>query len=252
MIFRRYASYYDVFYKAKNYRKECRFLEQLFRRHLRRKPKTILDLGCGTGNHSLVLAKRGFRVTGIDASRSMLRIAWEKCRRQNLSVKFHQKKLHFVDLKKKFDAVICMFSVIDYLTKDSELKRAFSHIARHMKKDALFIFDFWNEEAVNKFFTPAKKKIYRFGNQYIERSSHTKIFPSRKVCQVDYTCTVKGGKNTLHRFQERHVVRYFSLEEIKRFLNEAGLEFKEALPLCRMNGKIRRNTWDIACVCQKV
>ena len=251
MIFSRYANYYDVFYRTKNYKRECDFLEQLFRRYSQGKPKTILDLGCGTGGHTLMLARRGYRVTGIDASRSMLRIAEEKCRRQGLQVKFYQEKLHSFRLKKKFDVIICMFSVIDYLTKDTELRQAFQNVARHMKEDALFIFDFWHEEAVNRFYAPSKKKIYHLGHQHIERYSHTKIFPSRRICQVDYTCTTRQKNHAPRRFKERHVVRYFSTQEIKQFLNDADLRFKRVFPFYNISGKIRADTWDITCVCQK-
>jgi ubiquinone/menaquinone biosynthesis C-methylase UbiE len=54
----KYAQYYDLIYKNKNYKKECDYLEKIFRKFLNKKPKTILDLACGTGSHAIILAKR--------------------------------------------------------------------------------------------------------------------------------------------------------------------------------------------------
>jgi predicted TPR repeat methyltransferase len=56
MVFGNYARFYDNLYSDKDYAAECRYLEKLFRRHSGRGVRSILDLGCGTGNHDLPLA----------------------------------------------------------------------------------------------------------------------------------------------------------------------------------------------------
>ena len=68
----RFARYYDRIYDGiVDYEGDVDFLERAFLR-FRRKPRTILDLGCGTGNHDLPLARRGYEVTGLDRSQAML------------------------------------------------------------------------------------------------------------------------------------------------------------------------------------
>ncbi len=251
MIFRRYSLYYDLFYKRKNYQKECDFLEDLFKRYAPRRPKTILDLGCGTGGHVLPLSHRGYDLTGIDASDHMLKIAKNKCQKLKTGAKFYQRKLQAFYLKKRFDVIICMFSVIDYLARKNEFKRTLLNIMRHMRRDSLFIFDFWNADAVVKFYKPEKKKIFSLNGKTVERHSHTKVFPSRRLCRVDYICTIKQDKNILDRFKEKHVVRYFALSEITRLLEEAGLTVLGMHPFLNINGVIRKNTWDVTCVCKR-
>ena len=76
--------------------------------------KTILDMGCGTGGHALLLAERGYGVTGIDMSESMLSIAKEKARKANISVDLFEGDIREFNTAKKFDAIISMFAVMGY------------------------------------------------------------------------------------------------------------------------------------------
>lgn len=80
-----YARTYDTVYAAKDYAAECDCIEEAFRRHGDAGAfRSVLDLGCGTGDHSLLLARRGYQVTGVDASTHMVTLAErssEGCRR---------------------------------------------------------------------------------------------------------------------------------------------------------------------------
>jgi len=67
-----YADQYDFLYSDKDYDAECDLLEEVFRRYRDGNVRTILDLGCGTGNHAIRLARRGYEVTGVDRSPEML------------------------------------------------------------------------------------------------------------------------------------------------------------------------------------
>ena len=70
-----YAAGYDALYQAKDYDGEVDLLEGIFRRYAGRPVRDILDVGCGTGNHALRLAAKGYRVLGIDRSLDMLEVA---------------------------------------------------------------------------------------------------------------------------------------------------------------------------------
>jgi len=106
MVFdEKYADAYDVLYQDKNYEKECDFLEALFEKY-NYKPKTILDLGCGTGGHAIILAKRGYKVTGIDQSKHMLKIAGHKAKEAGVDIEFIKTDITNATIKRKYDAVI--------------------------------------------------------------------------------------------------------------------------------------------------
>jgi len=60
-----YASAYDFLYQDKDYEKECDFIESIFVRYSGN-VKRVLDLGCGTGGHALILVRRGYHIVGVD------------------------------------------------------------------------------------------------------------------------------------------------------------------------------------------
>ncbi len=149
MVFnKQYSDLYDRFYQDKNYSSECDLIEKVFKKY-NQSPRRILDLGCGTGGHALTLAERGYRVTGIDRSDHMLRIARKKAARQKSAVEFLQQDISKLDLKSSFDAVISMFAVIGYLSTNECLEQAFAKIFQLLEKTGgIFIFDCWYGPAV--------------------------------------------------------------------------------------------------------
>lgn len=252
MVFNRYAPFYDIFYQRKNYKRECDSLEQFFVKYMRRNPKTILDLGCGTGGHMLPFAQRGYAVTGIDASSEMLSMAREKFKKNNARAEFFKSKIQSFHAAKKFDVIVCMFSVIDYVTQDRDLFKTFRNVAAHMKTTSLFIFDFWRREAVEKYFMPKKKKTFQTGGAVIDRRSSTTIDRKNRLCQVNYKIHLKGNGYPDKSFQERHCLRYFSIDEMKNFLEESGLKIVGLHPFLNINGTIRSNTWDVTVAAGKI
>ncbi len=252
MAFGRYAQYYDAVYRKKNYEKECAYLEGLFKKYSKKEIKTILDLGCGTANHMIPFIKKGYQATGVDASAQMLKLASQKLDKLNLKAKLLKGKLQSFQLGCKFDTVLCLFSVIDYITQKKALSSMLESVVRHMKKSSLFIFDFWNESAVSGYYSPQKKKLFRFDDKVLERSSTTQVDSSKRLCEVNYTCSVKKNERLLERSQERHVLRYFSIDEMQEYLRGAGLRVVDVHPFLKEKGKIKKNTWDVTMVTKKM
>ena len=111
-----YADQYDLLYGDKDYEAECDLLCEAFRRWGTGPVESVLDLGCGTGNHAIPLAKRGFQVTGVDVSPGMLAHAEAKVMGWQLPdvvpPVFQHGDVRSVSLGKQFAAVIMMFAVL--------------------------------------------------------------------------------------------------------------------------------------------
>ncbi len=250
MVFGDYADHYDLFYKNKNYAGECRFVRGLFDRYAKRPVEKILDLGCGTGGHALALMRRGFQVTGIDASARMLAVARQKAARAGFVLELVRAKLQSFQLPQKFDAAICMFSVIDYLTRDEDIKRMLGNVRRHLKPGGIFICDFWHAPAVVSF-AARKKKVFTRDDLSVTRSSHTRLLARKRICEVSYHCAVKIKGRPAQEIKESHRMRYFDIQEMNGFLRSAGLEPLAAGPFLNIRKPVRKNTWDAAVVARR-
>ena len=120
--------------------------------------KIILDAGCGTGGHAIPLARRGYKVTCLDASEAMLTKAKQKSEQARLHLDFGMMDLRQICLSGQFDAAIAMFDVMDYFTTDEDLQKVLRNIRGVLKSSALFTFDFWNGLAVPRMFREVSLK----------------------------------------------------------------------------------------------
>jgi len=98
--------------------------------------KSVLELGCGTGNNLDELSK-DFIVSGIDLSHKMLKIAKKKIP----GGKFYNNDIRNFSLNSKFDVIICMYDTINHLTLFNDWKRIFLNVYTHLNQNGLFIFD---------------------------------------------------------------------------------------------------------------
>lgn len=85
----------------------------------------ILDLACGHGRHSLELAKRGYRVTGVDYSEHFINIAKENAKKENVNVTYTQGDMREISYKDEFDAVVNIFTSFGYFKDDSDNVKVF-------------------------------------------------------------------------------------------------------------------------------
>tara|TARA_R110000851_G_scaffold72142_1_gene160078 strand:+ start:102 stop:860 length:759 start_codon:yes stop_codon:yes gene_type:complete len=138
------AKYYDLIHSKKDYESEASFLSSVFLNETSGLQTKILDVGCGTGNHSVLLAQQNPDKTffGIDISGDMIDIAKSKSKDiSNLS-------FHNIDLSKfgqdKFNAAICMFYVINHILSLEGLISFFSAVKDKLAPDSVFVFDCWN------------------------------------------------------------------------------------------------------------
>ncbi len=248
-VFRRYATYYDLIYADKDYIKECNYIEDILKKFSGKvMPRTILDSGCGTGGHALLLAKRNYIVEGIDASKEMIETAKEKAERSHIDINFKVMSMQDLNLKKKFDSAICMFSAIDYLLTIDDLQKFLGDVRRHLKKGALFIFDFWNGAAAIKHYSPLKVKTIKKKDRKMIRISKTKLNAITQICEVVFDCTVVSNGKLIDQFKEKHVVRFLMPEEIKHYLNNNGFDTVSMYPFLSFSNKISDKTWDVTTV----
>jgi SAM-dependent methyltransferase len=133
------------------------------------KPKSILDLACGTGGLEKKLSDSGLNFVGVDTSGPMLKMA----RAKKLDVRFIRGDAAAVRLHCKFDMVLLLFDSANHMRSLNHLNRVFANARRHLKDGGFFIFDFIPEsgmgewEQVNIKRTP-KFTLFFYGHYYHE------------------------------------------------------------------------------------
>jgi len=246
-----YAEVYDVMYADKPYEREVDFIEVIFKK-FGKSPKTVLDVGCGTGRHGQILTERGYEVTGVDRAEAMIETAKSR-------VKF---KVEVADLSRwrdcfktgchNFDAVISLFGVLGYITDDLELQKTLNNIRFLTKHEGLFLFEVWNGPAVLNVKPEIKVKENTAGNIHVIRRARPTLDPMKNLCNVEYWFKVEKDGKLDKTFKENHLIRYFFPLELKRFLEEAGFKLLAILPFLETEREATWDDWRIMVVAEAV
>ena len=115
-VFQDYALYYNAFYYDKDYVAEAKQVDILLRKY-GENISDIINYGCGTGKHDIELSKRGYHCTGIDISAHMIDMARANSREEGIKIDFSTADIRTYIPIKKYDAVISLFHVMNYLSE---------------------------------------------------------------------------------------------------------------------------------------
>jgi SAM-dependent methyltransferase len=251
-VFQDYARFYDSLYEGKDYKAECDFLEQVFSKCATRKVASILDLGCGTGGHAQLLARRGYRVTGVDRSDPMLEQARSKAADLHPAPEFVSGDIRTVDLNRTFDAVIAMFAVVGYMTTNEDLLAAFKTARRHLKPGGVFVFDAWSGLAVLAERPSDRYKIVDRDNERIIRFVHPELNILQQTVDVHYKVLHLRGNQVAEEVDEVHTMRYLFPQELAHHLTAVGFSIKRLSPFPRLDDELVERDWNWAVVAEAV
>lgn len=244
---KKYAIAYDYLYQDKDYEKECDFLEALFEKY-GKKVHTILDLGCGTGRHAIILAKRGYKITGVDRSAEMLDIARRKVRRSGLKIDLYKCSIQDLNLNKTFDAVISMFAVMSYQADNDDLALACKNAKKYLKPGGIFIFDAWHGLAVMTDLPIQKVKEINNGDERIIRITKPQIdVLSHTVDTIFRVLTIKEGR-LVSETEETHKMRFLFPQEITYFLKVAGFSEVYFCPFLQPERPLTEKDWNMTVI----
>lgn len=135
-----FAQIYDQYMQPEDYK---RWLEgvQGFIKKYGKPTKQVLELACGSGSMSILLAKQGYDVIGLDLSEEMLMIAKDKALKERVKIGFFQQDMTCYELNQKFDAVVCICDGMNYVLENDDMNELLERVAHSLKDDGIFIFD---------------------------------------------------------------------------------------------------------------
>ena len=239
-----FAQVYDTFMDDTPYGEWCDYLVELLEKHrrdadftktatdmnanLQQERNSILDLGCGTGTLTELLARRGYDMIGVDNSQEMLQLAMDKRSRSGLDILYLLQDMRSFELYGTVGAVISVCDSINYLLEDEDVVETFRLVNNYLFPEGVFIFDFntvYKYEIVIGDATIAENRdncSFIWENYYHE---------AEQINEYDLTVFVQEGEadDIYRRFRETHYQRGYCLEQMLDYLRQAGLVFVEAI-----------------------
>jgi 2-polyprenyl-3-methyl-5-hydroxy-6-metoxy-1,4-benzoquinol methylase len=214
-LFENYAEHYDRESFTQGTTGEVDFIELEINHD---KKKYILDIGCGTGRHAIELARRGYRVVGVDLSASQLAQASKKAKALGVSVDFLQKDARFLDFSNEFDLVIMIcegaFSLMETDEMNFEILR---NAKKALKVNGKLVFTTLN----------ALYPLYHSVKEFINSDPN-----GMKIDSLDFDLMTFREKSTMQIIDDNGTQktlhsneRYFAPSEITWYLKSLG--FKE-------------------------
>jgi SAM-dependent methyltransferase len=228
-----YADHYDLLYKEKDYESECDLIEQAFLRYSKEPVKTILDMGCGTGNHLFPNA--------IKKSQSET---------FNHSPVFSHGDMRKVELGEKFDAILMMFAVLGYQLTNQDVLSTLDTVRKHLKPGGLFIFDVWYGPAVLAERPSQRIKVIPILDGKIIRAASGSLDNIHQICDVKYHLWHILGDKMVSETEEVHRVRFFFAQELALFLSSCGFMLQNLSAFPTLDRPADESEWNIFVVAQ--
>ena len=181
------------------------------------KPRTAVDLACGTGSVAAILARLGLRVTGIDMSEDMLAVAWEKTADMENQPMFVCQKLQELQLPRGVDLAVCALDSLDYILDPKDCCEAIRRVYKALNPGGIFIFD------VN---TPEKLRAMD-GQVFLDEDDDVycvwrgEFDEETNICSYAMDLFQRRG-DAWHRSFEEHREYAYSAEMLTDFLKKAG------------------------------
>lgn len=253
-IFREYASFYDLYYEKKDYEKEVDFVLALAKRYGVGNPGSVLDIGCGTGNHVIPFSRRGHDVRGIDLSENMIAIARGKIAAAGVGARAQVEIGNATTYRgnRKYDLVTSMFAVMGYLGSNEDFMAGLRTARAHLDPGGVFIFDAWFGPAVLHAQPETRIQEFAKDGKKILRLVRPQLDVVHQWVSVDYRILVFEKGACSGEIRETHRMRYFFAQELKFFLEAAGFELLEICPFLEAGAAVSLETWNIAVAARAV
>lgn len=217
-----FAYYYDKLTENVDYEKRCDYIYSLLAENGGGKG-ILLDLACGTGSFSMLFAKKGYEIVGVDASQEMLSVAQEKKIENETDAIFLCQKMQELDLFGTIDAAVCTLDSINHVTDEEDVKEIFKRVSLFMNDGGVFVFD------VN---TPYKHKEILKNNTFVYDLDEVYCVWQNSFDEKEYMTQVsidifepdEDEDGVYYRYEEHFCERAYPLEKLKEWAEAVRFE----------------------------
>ena len=220
-----FAQVYDLFMDNIPYSEWCSYLTSLLNEY-GIVDGLILDLGCGTGNVTEILAQKGYEMIGVDCAEEMLCIAMEKKQEKNLDILYLLQDMRSLELYGTVRAAVSICDSLNYLLEYSDLVHVFRLVNLYLDPGGIFIYDLNTLYKYTEILGESTIAENREEGSFIWENTFD---PKSRLNEYELTLFLpdepeKGREQKYCKYQETHIQRAFSREEVEQAVLEAGME----------------------------
>ncbi len=180
-------------------------------------PRTAVDLACGTGSVTAILAQRDLTVTGVDLSEEMLTEAFRKVQDMPQPPQFVCQPLQELRLPRGVDLAVCALDSLDYITDPTDCQKAIRRVYKSLNPGGIFIFDVNTPEKLRamdgQVFLDEDDDVYCVWRGEFDGQSN--------ICSYGMDLFQRRGA-VWHRFFEEHREYAYSADQLTAYLKDAG------------------------------
>ena len=187
---------------------------------------SVLDLGCGTGTLTELLADKGYDMIGIDNAEEMLEIAMEKRMQSGKDILYLLQDMREFELYGTVGAVISVCDSLNYILDEEDMQKVFDLVNNYLYPGGIFVFDF---NTVYKYKTVIGDTTIAENREDCSFIWDNYYHDEERINEYDLTIFVEEEEKLFRRFSETHYQRGYTLDEMKQFVKKAGLEFVTAM-----------------------
>ena len=214
------APRYDELMADVDYAAYADFYEKTINEYAPTAPKKLVDLGCGTGSVSVLMAKKGFEVCGVDISCEMLSAAYKKAADEHVKTIFAEQDMANLDCGSGWGAVICSFDGMNYLKDAKALRECFVHSAQALEDGGMFIFDI-NTKYKYENVIDGNTFVYELDDMMLIWQNYYR--KNAGICDFYLTFFEKKG-DSWKRTDEYQRQKMFSDRTVRKTLDECGFD----------------------------
>lgn len=231
----KFAAAYDRIMDNVDYVRWADYVDKLFSFY-NFHPKRVLDIACGTGSATILLAEKGYMMSGIDRAAEMLFWAREKAKRRGVHLSLWQQDMRHLAVARPYDAALCLYDSINYITTAEEIKQFFTRVSEALVPQGMFIFDVTTEYNIVKHFHRQTFAESFEDFSYIWRNLY---FHKEKLCKTVLTFFLQEG-DQYRKYEELHIQKIYSVSQIKKLLEQTGYKLLSSFDAFSFNkwGKI--------------
>lgn len=216
-----FAKVYDTFMDNVPYEEWGTYVEQILQGY-GINDGLVLELGCGTGSFTEIMAHKGYDMIGIDNAEDMLQTAMEKREQSGADILYLLQDMQEFELYGTVSAVVSICDSLNYICEEAELLQVFRLVNNYLDPSGLFVFDMNSVYKYEKILGERTIAENRELSSFIWDNYYDK---TEQINEYELTIFAKEQDGLYRKYEETHFQKAYAAERIKMLLEKAGMQF---------------------------